>query len=57
MPWEVFLACMDGQRFDRQTFRDLHDVWDLGGLFDILEGDDVAASWRAAAQANAEARR
>lgn len=53
MPWEIYLACAKGESIDVRTYVDLHTVIDVDGLFDIIELDQVHASWLEAARDNA----
>ena len=57
MPWEVYLACSDGETIDATTYQALHATIDLDGLYDLLELKDVLGSWKTAAQRNAEEER
>ena len=45
MPWEIYVACSDGESINVETYKDLHSTIDLDGLYDILELKEVHASW------------
>lgn len=55
VPWEIFLACSNGDSMDVSTYAALHTTIDLDGLYDLLEMQEVSASWKHAAHANAMA--
>lgn len=55
VPWEILLACSAGDAVDVVTYQALHTSIDLDGLYDLLEMQEVHASWKHAAQANASA--
>lgn len=48
------MACSNGESIDVQTYKDLHTVIDLDGLYDLLELSEVHASWTHAAYLNAQ---
>lgn len=50
----IFKACQDGKRIDSVLYEQLHTVIDLDGLLDILEMQDVLASWRHAEMKNVD---
>lgn len=50
----VFIACHGPNGFDTQLWQNLHSLITLGGLHDIVDAKDAAASWADAAQASAE---
>ena len=52
VPWEIFLACSNGDGVDVRTFQALHTSIDLDGLYDLLEMVDAAESWKHAAIMN-----
>lgn len=54
MPWEIYVACSNGESIDATVYRDLHSVIDLDGLLDILELREVHRSWANAEYLNAQ---
>ncbi len=56
MPWQIYVACSDGESINVQTFVDLHTTITLKGLYDILELKTVHGTWLDAAQYNARQR-
>ncbi len=56
VPWQIYLACADGESINVQTFIALHTTITLSGLYDLLELQKVHATWLDAAQRNAEER-
>lgn len=52
MPWEIYLACSNGETIDARIYQALHDTIDLDGLYDILEMKDILSSWKTAALFN-----
>jgi hypothetical protein len=52
MPWEIYLACSDGESINFNTYHALHTDVDLDGLYDLLELQEVHESWRHARVAN-----
>ena len=55
LPWEVYVACSDGETINVATYIALQTTLDLEGLYDLLELHQVHASWVRAAYLNAEA--
>ena len=53
VPWEIYVACSDGESVDARTYEALHTTIDLDGLYDILEMKQVQQSWIDAAARNA----
>ena len=53
VPWEIVLACSNGDGVDVPTYVALHETIDLDGLYDILEISEALSSWREAMTANA----
>lgn len=53
VPREIMLACVGGEAVDVATYVRLHTEIDLDGLYDLLELQEVHASWKSAAVANA----
>lgn len=53
VPWQIYLACADGETIDARTYEALHTTIDLDGLFDILELKQVHQTWISAATRNA----
>lgn len=54
--WLIYVACSNGEAIDVQTFIALHTVIDIDGLYDLLELQQVHASWCHAALLNARLR-
>jgi len=54
MPWEIYLACSDGERINTDTYEALHETIDLDGLYDLLEMRDVLSSWKHAQMFNSD---
>lgn len=55
IPWEIYVACSNGESIDAATYVALHTTIDLDGLYDLLELAQVHASWAHAAYLNARA--
>lgn len=53
VPWEIYVACSNGDAIDVSTFVALHTTIDLDGLYDLLEMAQVHSSWANAAMNNA----
>ena len=54
VPWQIYLACSNGETIDVQTYIALHTTIDLAGLYDLIELHRVHATWLDAARINAE---
>ena len=54
IPWEIYVACSNGESIDAATYIALHTTIDLDGLYDLLEMQQVHGSWANAAMKNAE---
>lgn len=52
VPWDLFVACANGDGIDAVTFQALHTSIDLDGLYDLIEMSDAAESWKSAAIMN-----
>ena len=57
MPWEIYMACSNGETISSETYQALHTTIDLDGLYDILEMKDVLRSWQDAEMFNNDERR
>ena len=55
VPWEIYLACSNGETIDVATYVALHSTVDLDGLYDLLEMQQVHGTWIEAALDAAEA--
>lgn len=56
MPREIYIACAGADGINAATYVKLHTTIDLDGLYDLLEMQQVHATWEAAAQLNAHER-
>lgn len=54
MPRDLWLACTDGDSVDVAMYVALHTTVDLDGLYDLIELQQVHASWKNAANMNAQ---
>ena len=48
VPWEIYVACSDGESVNAATLVALHTTINLTGLYDLLEMKNVHASWASA---------
>ena len=53
---EIFIACATSDGINAATYVKLHTSIDLAGLYDLIEMQQVHATWEAAAQLNAHER-
>lgn len=54
VPWEVFLLCSGKDGIDVNTYLACKTVLDMDAVYDLLELQEVAASWSAAEYRNAK---
>lgn len=54
VPWEIYVACSNGDSIDGAMYQALHTTIDLAGLYDVLEMKEVHESWRDALKYNAQ---
>ena len=53
IPWQIYVACSNGESIDVQTYIALHTTIDIDGLYDLLEMAEVHGTWAMAAHLNA----
>ena len=52
MPWPIYLACYDGERVDTQLYARFNRDMSIDELYDILEMQETANSWKHAYHLN-----